>query len=193
MQKMKRLFYYLLINILVSACTTLVVLGLWEKTHPLTSGANLLSFRPLPTQAQAVENPLPGASSTQEVLPTNFGPTPVITTTGQAASTPANVSLVKITNVFGVGDLATERVRLERQGTGDLAMANWKLADEDGHVYIFPSLVLYTGGAVDLYTQAGSDKVVSLYWGLDQAIWRSGEKVTLVDNQGTVRATYMVP
>jgi len=30
------LFYYLIINVLVSACTMVVVLSIWERTHPLT-------------------------------------------------------------------------------------------------------------------------------------------------------------
>jgi LysM repeat protein len=33
MNKWMRLFYYLLINVVVSACTTLVVLAVWDRTH----------------------------------------------------------------------------------------------------------------------------------------------------------------
>jgi len=34
MRHWKRLFYYLIINVLVSACTVLAVLTIWERTHP---------------------------------------------------------------------------------------------------------------------------------------------------------------
>ena len=34
MKQWKRLVYYLLINVLVSACTTVVVLYFWDRTHP---------------------------------------------------------------------------------------------------------------------------------------------------------------
>ena len=33
MKQWKRLVYYLLINVLVSACTTVVVLYFWDRTH----------------------------------------------------------------------------------------------------------------------------------------------------------------
>jgi hypothetical protein len=100
---------------------------------------------------------------------------------------------VVITNVFGSGDLATERVRLERRGEGDLALANWQLRDGDGNLYTFPQLTLYPGGAVDLYSSVGVDGVAALYWGLEQPVWETGEVVTLVDGQGNIQATYTVP
>ncbi|HEX9617588.1 MAG TPA: LysM peptidoglycan-binding domain-containing protein [Anaerolineales bacterium] len=34
MRRWKRLIYYLIINVLVSACTVLVVLNVWARTHP---------------------------------------------------------------------------------------------------------------------------------------------------------------
>ncbi len=36
MRHWKRLFYYLMINVLVSACTVLAVLSFWERTHPFS-------------------------------------------------------------------------------------------------------------------------------------------------------------
>ena len=38
MKQWKRLVYYLLINVLVSACTTVVVLYFWDRTHPPAIG-----------------------------------------------------------------------------------------------------------------------------------------------------------
>jgi LysM repeat protein len=38
MKQWKRLIYYLLINVLVSACTTVAVLYFWDRTHPPVAG-----------------------------------------------------------------------------------------------------------------------------------------------------------
>jgi hypothetical protein len=60
-------------------------------------------------------------------------------------------------------------------------------------VYNFPQLTLYKDGAVNLHTQAGQNTVVDLYWGLANAVWRSGETVTLYDETGKVRAIFRIP
>lgn len=45
MKQWKRLVYYLLINVLVSACTTMAVLYFWDRTHPpALNGINPLAF-----------------------------------------------------------------------------------------------------------------------------------------------------
>jgi hypothetical protein len=41
MKQWKRLIYYLLINVLVSACTTFAVLYIWDRTHPPVAGGVL--------------------------------------------------------------------------------------------------------------------------------------------------------
>ncbi len=248
MARWKRLFYYLLINVAVSACTVLVVLTLWERSHPWLSGDSLAArIRPSSTpppivatyQAASVEpsaTPTPpviayevqagdtlgeialqfGASvgeimqlnrlenadslaaGTVLYIPAAFTETPAppepVEATGTTRPSPvAAGARVVIVNVFGAGDLATERVRIERRGEGDLALAGWRLQDEDENVYTFPLLTLYPGGAVDLYTGPGMDSVAALYWKLDQPVWETGEIVTLVDERGNVQATYTVP
>jgi LysM repeat protein len=253
MTRWKRLFYYLIINILVSACTTLAVLYTWERTHPLDAGSFLLAARSLssPT-APPILATFAASSNTPTTTPTPFvtkyqvqeGDTlgdlsvkfgvpvaeimklnslkdanalavgmvifiPVATeevtaepTAAQGVGTPeitdtplppGSVIRLVIANVFGAGDLATERVRLERKGEGDLSLANWQLRDENGHIYTFPQLTLFPGGAVDVYTGDGVNGVDALYWGLDQPVWETGETVTLVDAQGNVQAIYQVP
>jgi LysM repeat protein len=141
------------------------------------------------TGPAATQEPATPASQT----PAAQTPAPVATEASDTPLSPGNGSRVVIANVFGAGDLATERVRLERRGDGDLSLANWQLRDENGHVFTFPQLTLYPGGAVDLYTGNGVNGVVALYWGLDGPVWETGETVTLVDAQGNVQATARVP
>ena len=46
MKLWKRLIYYLFLNVLVSACTTLVVLAIWDRTHPTAEPAAIHQTEP---------------------------------------------------------------------------------------------------------------------------------------------------
>jgi uncharacterized protein len=100
---------------------------------------------------------------------------------------------VVIEALVGAGDLATERVDLTVQGGGAIILTGWQLRDEQGHTFTFPEYTLHPGGQLSVYTRAGSPSVGALYWNLSDPVWSSGETVTLVDTQGTVRSVYGVP
>jgi LysM repeat protein len=64
MQQWKRLFYYLMINVLVSACTTLAVLVIWDQTRsPLAGVAPLLDFNFAPARAEQSATPTTGPAA----------------------------------------------------------------------------------------------------------------------------------
>ena len=195
MTRWKRLFYYLLINVLVSACTTLAVLAFWERTHPLEVGGVLPFFR---TPSSPIAPTIPN-SMTPESTPTqaqaNAPPTVAETNPPLINSTalPENSSGVVIAYLFGAGDLATERVRLEQRGDREVTLTKWRLQDENGNSYVFPQLTLYPGGTIDIFTGVGVNDVGTLYWGLDEPVWESGEIATLVDDQGNIQARYTAP
>jgi LysM repeat protein len=107
--------------------------------------------------------------------------------------TPVPQGVIQIKNVVGAGDLSTERVLIKFSGTGELSLQDWKLEDGSGKVYVFPMLVLYKDGAVNVYSKSGADSVIELYWGLSEPAWQSGETATLRDARGSVQATYQVP
>jgi hypothetical protein len=48
------------------------------------------------------------------------------------------------------------------------------------------------GAAITLHSGQGIEGPADLYWGFEEAILRPGETVTLVDGEGTVRATFVV-
>jgi hypothetical protein len=112
---------------------------------------------------------------------------------GEAATQPPQEGRVVINSVIGAGDLRTEHVFLTRLGEEPISLEGWTLEDEDGNRFTFPQLELLKDGAVNVWTASGTQTVVDLYWGLGQAVWESGEKVTLKDAQGKVRATYTIP
>lgn len=103
---------------------------------------------------------------------------------------------VAIDSVIGAGDLDSERVLLKHRGGGEISLVGWRLEDEKGNVFVFPSspqLSLYPGGAVNIYTRSGVNTVVDLYWGLDQPMWASGVTVILRDAAGSVHTQYVIP
>lgn len=164
MTSWKRSLPFLLLNIVISAVTTLLVLTWWEQSHRTALPASQSS----PTAAATLDA---SAGATQPA-------------TGDYH--------IVVENVFGAGDLANEVVVIRREGDSDLALTGWKLRDESGKEYTFPNLTL-KNGAIRVYTRSGTDSVIELFWGQKEAIWQAGELVTLVDPQGTLQASYRIP
>ena len=132
---------------------------------------------------------------TPETPPTHT-PAPTATIAIALNATPdkkAGSATIVINSVIGVGDITQERVFISRTGPGELNMAGWQLRDENGNVFSFPQLQLFEGGAINVWTTKGSASVVDLYWGLQNPVWQPGEKVTIIDAQGTVRVTFQIP
>ena len=154
---------FLLINILVSALTTLAVLWLWNRAQP------------------------------SAVVPTPSAPQAGQPTALQNALPPLDSPVIRVDYVTGVGDLTQELVRLSRVGEGELNLLGWKLEDSAGHEYIFGNIQMSQSGAMDLYTRAGSDTAIALYWNLPESVWKTGVKVTVKDWQGNLRAEYTIP
>ena len=235
----KRVVLFLLINVLVSAGATLLVLNLWDRYRtPQTNPTDVISdYVPLPTtQEPAPLAPIPTATlalqayrvqpgetlgeialafdiSVEELLELNGRSDPDAIGQGEIVYVPAPIEAgdtspdaftaqqvdpnlpveVEIVTVVSVGDLDTERVQIRGIGDGSVTLTAWQLADEDGNRYVFPTLVLFNGGAVNVFSRAGVDTVVSLYWGQTQAVWSSGETLRLVDADGRLRAIYTIP
>lgn len=169
----RRVFPYLILNIIVSAATTLLVLALWDQRQPqalpiTTSG--LPAVEPAPIQ--------PGAAPSAQV---------------SATLPPLDAPVIEIEAVIGAGDPATEAVVLKRVGEGELLLTGWKITNGRGSEYIFPYLVLNKNGSVRLYTRSGTNSVIELYWGLAESVWRSGDTASLTDPEGNIRAVFTVP
>jgi hypothetical protein len=167
---------YLLLNILLSALTTLTVLWLWNRAHqqdiPEASlpAIQTNSASPL-TQDNATSNP------------------------NQAPPLPAlDQPVIEIQNVFGMGDIDNEVVILQRVGDlTELWLDGWVFEDGNGNVYTFDGLVMNKDSAIQLYSGAGHNTVNKLYWNLEQPIYLPGEEIVLKDSLGNVRATYTIP
>jgi hypothetical protein len=193
MKQGRRLLFYIVLNIIVSACTTLAVLWLWNR--PRMPDVSLLPLA-VPTAAAtgaptAASTPLPTAPAAAASLPAPSATVSQVPAATQSATEGAKQ--IVIDNVFGVGNLKDEYVLLKRSGDGELVLTGWRLDDGNGNTYTFPAITLYKNGAVQVHTTAGVDSVVDLYWGRNQSVWQVGKIVTLYDDKGQVRASYRIP
>lgn len=104
------------------------------------------------------------------------------------------VVIVQITEVVGAGELANEAVSIANFGDRQVGLQGWALADQAGHEYTFGQVTLFgEGAAILVHTETGQDGASDLFWGLEEAIWSTGETVTLTDAEGTIQATYVIP
>ncbi len=175
MKSWKRIIPYLLLNIFISALTTILV-WLWVVRPQYT--ALLAELRP---------SPQPTLALTLMPLPT---PQPTLLPTATLPS--LDQAWVEINSVAGLGDVSTEVLTLSRVGAGELLMTGWQLRDEDGHVFTFPEMI-WQSGSIQVYTLAGRNNPTGLYWGLTEPVWESGELVLLTDSQGNERAQLRLP
>jgi hypothetical protein len=165
-----RFWIYLVINIIVSALTTILILAISHASQAKNPAYSLL-LTPVsqdalfPSQAEAQIPTLPALDE----------PT------------------LQISNLYGDGDLQTEFFQIQMVGSGELWLTNWQIKDNNKHVYTFPRLQLNNGGTVDIYTKIGVDSVTELYWGLKEPLWTSGDTITILDYAGNTRAEYLVP
>lgn len=167
------LLLYLLLNIVVSAGTTLAVLAIWDQLRPPTL------TRP-PEMSTVESNPAVVITSTE--------PVPTLP--------PASASVIEIRSVVGAGDLEQESVLLRRLGEGNLLLTGWTLSGEHNNTYIFPpqpELTLYKDGAVEVLSTIGDNTATTVYWDRSEPAWRSGETIVLTDPEGNERARYTIP
>lgn len=173
MKSRRRLFSFLVLNVIVSVVTTLAVLYYMVGFYPAS--------------AERTTNALPINSGGDAGAPSDndFG------TSSNGAQAAGQFEIARI---VGAGDLASERIEIHHIGESQVSMAGWRLRDEDGNVYLFANITVIGDGSFFLFTKAGeSDTVFEKFWGLEEAIWESGEIATLEDPSGNPQATYRVP
>ena len=178
MRSWKRLFYFLLLNVAVSALTTWLVVSLMLNDFPQAPSTQPLGAGADTSNQNAGELVDSGASPADET---------------SASDIKFAVGQIEIDSVIGAGDVENERVLIRHVGDQAVSLAGWLLEDEDGHTYVLPALTMFTGGAVTVYSRAGTNTVVELYWGMHDPVWSEGEKALLIDPNGDVQAVYTVP
>lgn len=177
----RRVFYYILLNIFISACVTGTILYWYDRNLKATSSS----------VASPQTQPLGLAQDKPEAVAAN--PEATLRQAQGDGLSPNRDILIEIVSVVGSGNLGAEVVILHYLGEGQLDLSNWQLKDEDGNLYLFPAITLVKDGAVQIHTAAGTDTVVDLYWGMPAPVWKSGETASLYDSSGKLVVTYKVP
>jgi hypothetical protein len=161
----RRLLYYLLLNVFISACVTGTILFWYDRNY------RSVSISAVQPAALAVEQPI----------------------AAQPTFSPEVDIPVEIVSVIGAGTLNAEWVVVSYKGEEQINLARWELRDGDRNVYVFPQLILHKNGAVQIHTAPGTNTVIDLYWGESDPVWQSGEEAQLYDPSGNLRAKYKVP
>lgn len=165
MKKRSQLLAFLVLNVIVSAVTTWLVVSYMGRQGAIP-GAEGIGFSPTEDTGGAGED------------------SPLINQTE---------GLLEIDSVIGTGDLESERVLIKHIGDEEVSLSGWMLMDEQQNEFVFPGLTIFSGGAVTIYTRAGNNNVVELFWGLETSIWAEGETVSLIDPEGEVHARFQIP
>jgi LysM repeat protein len=131
----------------------------------------------------ATEEPTPTITPTRFDLPT-LPPTSTIAPT-------AATSQIEVVQVITPGDITGEGVELRNISGGVIQMKDWVLADATGLKFTFPDYRMFPGGRVTVYTRAGTNTPIVLYWGQSRAVWSgANQAIKITDAQGEVQASY---
>lgn len=178
MKKRPQIIVYILLNIIISAATILFVMWMWDRSNqkPILVDESAASMTP------AIET-----SGSPQSDPEN----------GIAPDPPSELISggydIEIETIVGPGNLEVEYVEISNEGQNAVDMTDWRLTDEDGQIYSFPTIILNQGGEIKVLSQEGIDTVIELYWQSDTPIWESGETARLLDKNGTIISTYSIP
>lgn len=158
-----------------------------EPTEEVTDEpeAIALALTEEPTEEATDET---GATATPTQTPTV---TPSPTRTPNIAPTAASAQL-EIVEVISPGDITLEGVSILNRGSV-VDITGWTLNDAQGNEFVFPEQRLFTNGSITVFTRAGENTPVVLYWGRSTAVWGDdGDIATLQDDGGQVQSSVRV-
>ena len=114
------------------------------------------------------------------------------TATSSAGSQPAGAGL-RVASFTSNGALPGEAVQIANDSDLVVNLQGWRLEKENGPAYQFGSISLFPGSGVVLYTGAGVDTSVALYWNQAAPLWQSGAAARLINPQGQEIARLTAP
>lgn len=101
---------------------------------------------------------------------------------------------VRIAAIISAGDLASEHVVIVNESSTPFSLQGWQVQRVGGPGYLIASdIPLFAGGSVRVHSRSGTDTTIDLYWGLTEPAWPSGVEARLIDAQGDVVDSYVVP
>ncbi len=116
---------------------------------------------------------------------------PSPTATRTLPPTAANAQM-EILRVISPGIITAEAVEIRNNGN-TVNISGWRLVDGQGNEYVFSEQLLFSQGRITVYTGSGTDSPPAKYWGQQTAVYESGDSVTLLDANGRVQSTFVIP
>lgn len=129
----------------------------------------------------------PTGIPTDTPIPTRNVPNPIPTTT----ELPSGAVRVRISRVLYPGDVTREAVEIVNKGA-PVDLKGWSLSNERDIEFVFPSFKLFTEGGITIFTGAGENTSIVLYWGRTNSAWRVGDTISLYDADGELQDEFEV-
>ncbi len=105
--------------------------------------------------------------------------------------TPLPLQTTLIITVESTGDITSEVIRLENQGPL-LDLTGWQIVGPAGQTFVFPEYRFFEGAVISIFSRAGENTPLALYWGSSEALWSPGSTITIQDAAGQPQALAVV-
>lgn len=106
------------------------------------------------------------------------------TSSPTAAAPAATGQGLRVASFISNGALPNEAVQIANDSDLVINLQGWRLEKEGGPAYTFGGLSLRPGSGLVLYTGAGADTSVALYWNQTTPLWERGSVARLLNAQG---------
>jgi hypothetical protein len=199
----------LLVNVIVSAVTTLIVVRvlinqsapravnaaqpvvLASPTSQLSDTGNAVQPDVAPSQTPAVTRAASAARPSPTVAATKKPAQPNATPTDTTTASATGQGKVRIGSVLFPGQHQRESVVIANDSNVDVVLTGWVLASSRNISYTFGNVTLFRSNFISLHTVSGTDVPTDLFWDRSEPAWQIGDVLTL-SNQGQVITTYTV-
>lgn len=190
----------ILINILVSAVTTAVIIRLMTAQ----AGASLPTPAPAPSSAPATATVIPAGANppaaptparpaaTQPPVSTPIPFNPTATSPAQApTAAPIALGGVRIANVISPGQRQREVVSVMNEGADAVSLEGWTIQNQRGFKFTLPNITVFREGFLNIYTTSGANTPTDVFMRQADSVWQVGDTVSLINN-GQVMAKFDV-
>ncbi len=163
-----------------------------EVSPTLTSTRTVTPTETSEATDEATETETPEVTETPTLTATvTDEPTATPTRTPVLAPT-AITAQVEIVEVISVGDITAEGIRIINNGAV-VDITGWTLTDAQGNEFVMPEQRLFTNGSITIFTRAGDNTPIQLFWGRSTPVWGEPDDVaTLTDADGNVQSSVRI-
>ncbi len=151
-----------------------------------------VSSTPTPTEtSEATEGPTSTSIPDATEPPTDTPEPPTATRTPVLAPTAISAQ-VEIVEVISPGDITAEGIRIINNGAV-VDITGWAITDAQGNEFVLPEQRLFTNGSITIFSRAGDNTPIQLFWGLSTPVWGEIDDVaTLTDADGNVQSSVRI-